>query len=66
MSGSTLANLAEQLRDGRGTNPCHGTSKSHPSDGYHGAATSQQTLDRAVKRLQVGGLWPDHARPENR
>ena len=51
-----------EVHDGRGTNLCHGTNKSHLQYGYHGAATSQRTLDHAVKRLQVGGLWPDHAR----
>jgi len=57
-------NVAQQLRDRRGDSPRHGTDKSDPPYGYHGAATSRQPLDRDVKWLQGGGLWPDHARVE--
>jgi hypothetical protein len=63
---STLRNVAHQLRDRKGTNPCHATSESHLPDGCRGAATSRQPLDRDVKRLRVGGLWPDHEHRGNR
>src|SRR6516165_4177733 len=37
-------NVAQQLRDRRGDSPRHGTDKSDPPYGYHGAATSRQPL----------------------
>src|SRR5271169_3418471 len=50
-SDSTLRNVAHQLRDRKGTNPRHATSKSHLPYGCRGAATSRQPLDRDVKPL---------------